>query len=318
MITLERLKFFPVSFYSVVMGLLGLTIALQRTVEIFHVNNIIPLVLIVFSSLVFGCVSIAMLLRIFWHKTEVLKDFFHPIKITFFPTFSISLLLFSVAFLPINNAVSGVFWGIGSVVHLGFTFLVLSQWIKREHFKIEHLNPAWFIPVVGNLLISIAGVSFVHADLLWFFFSIGFVFWLVLMTIVMYRVFFHEPLVAKMLPTLFILIAPPSIAVVSYFKLTQHIDNFARVLYYFALFVAFLLVINLRMFISKKFYLSQWAFTFPLAAIAIASALMFHQLHLYPFVYLHLFFVLLDVVVVSFLLFRTAKAITLHEICHEE
>jgi tellurite resistance protein len=172
--------------------------------------------------------------------------------------------------------------------------------------------------VVGNLLIPVAGVSFVHVELLWFFFSIGIIFWLVLMTIIMYRVFFHEPLVSKLMPTLFILIAPPSVGVISYFKLTQSVDSFSRVLYYFAFFIALLLILNMRMFMSKKFYLSQWAFTFPLAAFSIASALMFHQVKIEAFLYVHLIFVVLSAGIIAFLVYRTGKAMLLHEICQED
>lgn len=47
--------------------------------------------------------------------------------------------------------------------------------------------PAWFIPVVGNIIVPLAGVRFAPAEVSWFFFSIGLVFWIVLLAIVMYR-----------------------------------------------------------------------------------------------------------------------------------
>ena len=115
---------------------------------------------------------------------------------------------------------------------------VLHVWFNHEHLKIAHLNPAWFIPAVGNILVPIAGVGLGYIELSWFFFSIGILFWIVLFTIIMNRVLFHEPLPAKLAPTLFILIAPPAVGFVSYIGLTGGggIDGFARILFYGALF----------------------------------------------------------------------------------
>lgn len=74
----------------------------------------------------------------------------------------------------------------------------------------------------------IAGVQHGFSELSWFFFSIGVVFWLVLLTIIFNRMFFHQPLPGKLLPTLFILIAPPGAGFVSWLQLNGELDAFAR------------------------------------------------------------------------------------------
>ena len=316
---IDKIKFFPISFYSVVMGILGLVIAIQKTTDIFKLSNLIPNMLLVISFIIFCFITLMILLKLILHKEEFIKDFLHPIKISFFPTISISLLLFSIALLPTNPQLSLIFWIPGTIIHVIFTMIVISMWIRRFNYKIEHLNPAWFIPVVGNLLIPIAGIAFVSNELLWFFFSIGIIFWIILTTIVIYRLFFHEPLNFKMRPTMFILIAPPAVSTISYFKLTGMIDNFSRILYNFSLFITLLLLINIRMFINKQFYLSEWALTFPLAAISIASALMFHSTgKIYYFLYLHLIFLTLATAIITILIYRTIRAIYFNEICQED
>lgn len=311
----EKLRHFPVSFYSMIMGLLGLLVATEKAVEIFDLSMLVPRLLLYGVGAIFCLITVVLLFKLLFYKKEFLEEFAHPVKISFFPTFSISLLLFSIALLPIAQSVAFFVWVIGAAVHLAFTFVIISQWMKKSHYKIEHLNPAWFIPVVGNLLIPIAGVAFVSPEPLWFFFSIGIVFWSVLMTVVMYRIFYHESLPAKLLPTLFILIAPPAVACISYSKLVGQVDNFSRILYYFALFMAVLLLLNLRMFMNKQFYLSKWAYTFPLAALSIASALMFNKTGLFPLLYIHVAFLALTAVIVTVLLYKTIIAIARHEIC---
>ncbi len=162
-------------------------------------------------------------------------------------------------------------WSVGAAVQLGFTLYTMSSWIHHTRYDIKHANPAWFIPVVGNILVPIAGVRLAPADLSWFFFSIGLVFWLVLMTIVLYRLFFHEPLPARLTPTLFILIAPPAVGFLSYVALVDQIDAFARILYFCALFLTLLLASNAMRFFRLPFFISGWAYSFPIAAMTLAT-----------------------------------------------
>lgn len=162
-------------------------------------------------------------------------------------------------------------WAAGSLVHLAFTFAILSSWMHHTHYDIKHANPAWFIPVVGNLFVPICGVLFAPAELSWFFFSIGVVFWIVLMTIVFYRVFFHEPIPARLQPTLFILLAPPAVGFIAYGPLVPQLDGFGRVLYYTALFLTLLrwaasCASSVAAFLSRPGPIPS-----PLAAMTIAS-----------------------------------------------
>lgn len=156
-----------------------------------------------------------------------------------------------------------------------FIFVLVSLWIRHTNFEIHHINPAWFMPVVGAIMVPIAGVEQGFKELSWIFFAIGFVLWIVLFTIVFYRIIFHAPLPERLVPTLFILFAPPAIGFISYFKLTGSFDPFARILFYFALFLFFLILFQVPLFRKIKFYLSWWAYSFPLAAITVSVILMY-------------------------------------------
>ena len=80
-------------------------------------------------------------------------------KLAFVPTISISLLLLAIAAMHQAPALSKGLWVAGTVLHAGLTLYVMSSWIRHDKFEITHLNPAWFIPVVGNILVPIAGVT---------------------------------------------------------------------------------------------------------------------------------------------------------------
>jgi nitric oxide reductase large subunit len=62
-------------------------------------------------------------------------------------------------------------------------------------------------------------------------------FWLVLFIIIFYRITFHQRLAEKLIPTLFIMIAPPALGFISYIRLTGTYDMVARLLLNVALFL---------------------------------------------------------------------------------
>lgn len=314
----SRLQLFPVSFFAVVMGLAGLTIAWRKAEVVFKPPLAVSCLIEPVTVLAFALLGAIYLLKLVRHPGAVAQELKHPVKLNFFAAISISLLLLAVVFMDGNPNAARRLWVTGALLHFGFTLYVVSAWIHHTHFEVAHVNPAWFIPVVGNIVAPIAGVRFYSPEISWFFFSVGLVFWVVLLTIVMYRLFFHAPLPERLMPSLFILIAPPAVGFLAYFNLSGAIDAFARILYYTALMLTLLLTANGLRFLRLKFFLSAWAYSFPLAAMTIASLVMTQQLGGAPFEWLSM--VLLGVLslVVGALLVRTLIAVVRREICVEE
>jgi tellurite resistance protein len=314
----ERLKNFPVSFFAVVMGSAGATIAWQRMEKLLQWNHYLSTILLGISILIFLTIFFVYLTKIFKYSHEVQKEFRNTTKLSFFPAISISLLLLSIATMTIHSFTSMILWMIGTVMHFIFSIMVISIWLKHPSLEINAISPAWFIPVVGNILVPIAGVAYASSEISWFFFSVGFVFWVALFTILLYRLIFHNPMPEKLLPTLFILIAPPAVGFISYVKLTDTVDFMARILYYFAVFIFILMMPQLRMLARIKYYLSWWAYTFPMAALTIATILMYHHLHIEFFQYVALVLLMLLSGIVILLIFMTVTAMKNKRICIED
>lgn len=314
----SRIRLFPVSFFSIVMGLAGFAIAAQRAEEVFAFPSGVGQGGAWFSAVLFVLLAAAYGIKLLRFPEEVVKELNHPIKLSFFPTISIGLILLSVAFRAEIPILSFWLFALGAPLQLGFTLFVMSRWISHTHFEVHHSNPSWFIPVVGNILVPIAATSHGQSEIGWFFFSIGVVFWLVLLTIIINRVIFHNPLPDKLAPTFFILIAPPAVGFVSYLKLTGGLDGFARVLFYTALFTVLLLAALHRKFRGIKFFLSWWAYSFPMAAFAIASMLMFQHTGLAFFGALSQIMLVLLAGVIALLLMRTVAAMLAGDICVED
>ncbi|MCK5538630.1 MAG: SLAC1 anion channel family protein [Gammaproteobacteria bacterium] len=314
----SRLSHFPVSFFSTVMGMTGFSMALAKAESIYHLDGRVSLGILVITMLLFFVLLAIYSLKLVTQKNAVIKELYHPIKISFFPTISISLILLSIATLHLNIALSNIFWIMGTSLHLLFTLYVMNAWMNHDHFDIKHINPAWFIPIVGNILVPISGVSLGYIEISWFFFSIGFVLWPVILTIIYYRIFFHPSLPDKLIPTFFILIAPPAVGFLSYLQLNGEIDNFARILYYSALFFTLLVFVQFKRFSKLQFFLSWWAYSFPLAAISIATMVMYQRTANNFFSGLGIGLLILLTLFISMLIIKTSKAIMDKEICVAE
>ncbi len=315
----DKLKNFPVSFFSIVMGLSGITIALEKAQQVLAIHLYIDIILAWFTLGIFCLFIFIYFKKIIQHRQSVIDELHHPIKLSFFPAISISLLLISIIFINRIPQFSHILWLLGTSLHLLLTLYVINSWMHHEYFKIQHINPAWFIPAVGNVLVPIAGVAHGYMEISWFFFSIGMMFWIILFTIFFNRVLFHDPLPARLVPTFFILIAPPAVGFIAYMKLTGNtLDSFAHILYYIGLFLSLLLFSQIKMFSRLQFFLSWWAYSFPIAAISLASFLMYETTGLIQFLLIASLLLIILCATIILLLIKTYQAIKMGKICIED
>jgi len=277
-----RLKNFPISFFAPVLGFSGFTLALKKAEGLFGFPSWIASGVLNFTLGLFAIILVIYLLKFIFFTGEIAKEFQHPVKINFFPLIPKTILVLSVVFLEVNMTVSLYFWLAGVFINTVFSLSILGEWISKEHFKIEHMSPAWFIPVVGYLIIPIAGVKHFPAEISWFFFSV------------------------------------PAIAFIAYYKLVGELDPFAHILFYFSSFLFLLIASQWRLFTKIKFYLSWWAYTFPLAAYALANGLMFNITKLIIFKYITGGVLGILVIFILGLIWMTIKAIRRQELCVEE
>jgi tellurite resistance protein len=313
----SRLKNFPVSWFAMIMGMSGFTIAWSRAEHVLGLGFALSPMLLPLTAVLFALLAAAYLAKAVKYPQDVLAEVRHPVKLAFVPTISITLILLGTAFLHEAPAFSFWLWAAGTVLHLGLTLYVMSSWIHHSKYEIAHLNPAWFIPVVGNILVPIAGVHHASPEISWFFFSIGIFFWPLLTAIIFYRLIFHGSLPDRFMPTLFIFIAPPAVGFVSYYNLTGGIDVFAHILYGVALFFTLLLFAQVTLFARLKFFLSWWAYSFPLAAITIATLITAKETGLTAYAWLAGGLLAVLTAVIAMLLGRTALAVARREICVE-
>jgi len=313
----KKIQFFPITSFAVIMGLTGLTIAFGKFYHLGWLPKIFYDVSIFTVLILFVLVVIMYGLKLAFYPDEVKTDFKHRIRVNFFSAISISLLLLSIAFYTYYPLLSISFWWMGTVLHTIFLFKTISFWIQHN-FEIHHFNPAWFIPVVGNILIPIAGVEYAPQIISYFYFSVGFFFWIVLFTIFLYRAVFHAQLPEKFIPTFFILLAPPAVGFISYMRLAASWDGFSIFMLLITYFFIILLVVMYRSFFQLKFFMSWWAFTFPLAASTIASTVAFQVTDSDVFKYIAWIMLVLTISVIGVVAWHTIDNMRKGEICVKE
>ncbi|AZV46196.1 C4-dicarboxylate ABC transporter [Nautilia sp. PV-1] len=316
----RSLKYFPVQLFAVIMGLSGLTIAFAKAWHFLKIDAFHPIyeALLVIDTILFFVVFFTYIIKWIKYPEAVAKEFNHPIKSSFAAAISISFLLISIAYYDYAPTVSIVFWYIGAPLHLFFTYKVMKFWIEHK-FEVGQINPAWFIPIVGNVLIPVVGVDAQPEMVNIFFYAIGIFFWLVLFTIVIYRMIFHHPIGQRLVPTFFILIAPPAVGFISYFRITFGlVDTDSLFLYFIALFIFVLLLTMIKSFIKLKFFISWWAYTFPMAAITIATILMNSAYNNNLTYYGGLLLLIITALLVAHVTYKTYIAIINQKICIPE
>ena len=313
----NRIRNFPIMMYAIVMGMSGLTITYQKAHIWLDFPHIIATILMYITSGVFILVTIIYLLKFIKYNSCVKKEFSHPIRLNFFAAVSISMLMLAIIYKDYNLTLSSFLWYPATLLHFYLTMHTISFWINRNQ-EIDHSNPAWFIPIVGNLLVPVAGAGYVSNDILMYFFSVGIFFWLVLFTIIFNRIIFHHQLAVKFIPTLFIFIAPPAVAFLAYFKMYGVIDIFAQILFNIAIFFTLLIAFMYKNFLKIKFFISWWAFVFPIAAMAISSMLMYHETNSFLGLLFSYFMVFITTIIILIVIYQTLKNITNHNVCIEE
>ena len=305
----DVIRYFPLALFASIMGLSGLALVWLKSAHLWGWPAAIGETVTVVATALFPLYLTLLIGKAVRNPEGLREDWRHPVRMNFFAAITISLLLLGTALKGFAPALGHTFWLVGAVGHALLVPVMMSTWLHHTHYQIPHINPAWFIPVVGNVVAPLAGVAYGHVEASWYFFAIGIVFWLVLLTIVIHRLIFFEPLPQRLAPTLFILLAPPSVGVLAWLQLNgETLDAVARILYGVALFLALVLASNAVRFLKLPFFLSAWAYSFPLAALTVATMSVAHLSGNSLLTLLAKVLVALTTLVILWLVVKTAQA----------
>jgi tellurite resistance protein len=267
------LKFLFPGWFALPMGLSGLALAWHRAAPLMgEMATGIALVVGAIAALVFLILVVATVLRWQRHPEAWAEDRKHPVRHTFIAALPIAMLLLatvSVALLGPQWPGRALWW-LGSIGQLYVTWWVLARWWRGNQaggLQWVGITPALFIPIVGNVLAPLAGVPLGHGDWAAAQFGIGLMFWPVVLVMILARIAIQGMFPDRLLPTVFIFIAPPTVLGLSALQMGAPV-LVGWVFWGMALF-CFLWAASLAGRIRKlPFSLPHWGLSFPLAAFA--------------------------------------------------
>ena len=271
---ISLLDFLPISIFGAVMGLSGLSFAWRIADSLWHFNFGISEPVAGSAILLFIILTIAFVFKFMHNPSLLIKELGHPVAISFYATFIISLLLIPGLLLPYAPFLATIIWAIAALTMLLFAWYVLRQWLDHQQLP-ENAMPAWVIPIVGTLDVPIVGAHLhiygIH-EICMVFFGIGLVFTFILLTMIVSRLMFQVAIPTPMQPTLLILTGPLALAFTGYESLTGVQDVFATIIFYFNIFLFALLASKIIMLPKAcPFFVSWWSVSFPMAAVTIAA-----------------------------------------------
>jgi len=280
------LKFLMPGWFSLVMGLCGLSLAWHRAVPVLgDMANGIALVSGVLALGVFGVLLVASLLRASRYPAALADDLKHPVRHAFVAAFPVSLLLLATVGVALDGAEGGLstlwraVWWAGSLGQFWATVWVMGRWLAPivtapgqgpgNTGLWPAVTPVLLIPVVGNVLAPLAGLPLGHAGWALAQFGIGAFLWPVVIALILVRRIAHSPLPDRILAAWFIVVAPPAVIGLVLAQLSERGQApliAAQALWGLALFFLLWVLPVLKRAIGQPFGVAFWALSFPLAA----------------------------------------------------
>jgi len=267
------LKYLAPGWYAVVMGLAGLSLAWQAAVPVLGDGaGAGALVIGAAAALVFMALTAASLWRLHRHAEAWADDLRHPVRHVFVAAMPIGLLLLVTAALAagLDGPLVEALWWAASLGQLSVTAWVMSRWWRAGTaggVSWAGLTPALFIPIVGNVLVPLAGVPLGRVEWAAAQFGIGVLFWPVVLVLLLVRVLHQGPWPERLLPANFIFIAPPAVVGLSALRFAAA-PLLVWGLWGVALFSLLWVAPLLRRIADQPFGIAHWGMSFPLAAFS--------------------------------------------------
>lgn len=222
---------------------------------------------------IFGTLSALILLllaiKICTGFKAIVEDLKNPVIASVSPTFSMGAMILSTYIKPVFPSLAYGLWILALLIHCTLIIYFTVKFIFN--FNIKQVFPSYFVVYVGIVVGSVTAPAYNLTNIGQVLFWFGFVLYLILLPVVIYRVFLVKSIKEPALPTITIFAAPASLCLAGYMS-TFPAKNMTMVylLTVLSLVMTFSVLLYMPRMLKIKFYPSYSAFTFPFVISAIA------------------------------------------------
>ncbi|WP_294947630.1 hypothetical protein [Sulfurivirga sp.] len=279
--------FFPsITYFAMPMALLAMAVNLRHLAALAGWDGALFQPVMAYGLLALLLLSVFYFQHLAGRGRETLvREWCHPFQLSFFPLMSISWFFtayFAAVDLPQYPWLGrGLFWGV-LVWHGLLNLFLINRWLFDHQLTLDHLRPTWFILLSGDFIAVLTGREILghEAAWMWLFFSAALFMWFMFATLLLYRLIFVTPIEEQYRPSLFIFLAPPSLASVAaheLFATPWHLSVWGP--YAFASFMLGVWIISGRRFLRNGISMTSWSYIFPLAAYGLANQYLYESTH---------------------------------------
>ncbi|STO31917.1 potassium-tellurite ethidium and proflavin transporter [Fusobacterium necrogenes] len=251
----DILKSLPVALTGLALGISGISAVLSIILNptFLYIGNFISIILLV-----------PIIIKNLLHFEIFKEELKHPTLGSFIPTLDMALMNFSTILYNFSFLLGKLLWFLCILLHLIFAISFIYHRLKN--WDIKHMLPSWFVPPIGIVVACVNSNSMGMPHLSHALFYIGFIFYIIMLPMMLYRIIFVERIDEARLPTFAIMAAPPNLCLAGYLVAFSNpnpiIINF---LFPLGLFMTALIYIAMFKIFRLNFTPIYASFTFPLA-----------------------------------------------------
>jgi tellurite resistance protein len=262
----------PASFFSVVMGIAGLGLAWRAAGVQLRFAMPVGNAIVAAASLLWLALALCYAAKWLREPERARAEWKHAIQGAFVGLLPATLLLLLPAGASYLGVVAKVLFFVAAAAQSAIGAAIVARWFSETQDP-DLATPAWHLAVVaGHLFAANAAASLGYKLTGWGFFGAGLISWLLIESVVFARLMRHEPLPPPLRPLIAIELAPPAVIAIAYLALVDgEVDAIALALLGYSLFVGAILLFLARYLTRAPFSSVYWAFTFPFAALSVAS-----------------------------------------------
>ncbi|WP_266181982.1 dicarboxylate transporter/tellurite-resistance protein TehA [Dyella humicola] len=263
------LKAIPASFFGTVLGIIGLGGSWRMAGRLWQLPHAIGEAIMLFGALVWALLVALYVVKWVWSRDRALAEARDAVQCCFIGLAPATFALMALAIGPYHHGVAIGLWIVGSAGQLAFG-LFRSGGMWRGGRDLATVTPILFLPTVaGNFICAIAAGTLGQPSWGVLFFGAGFFNWVVMESVILFRLWMGAPINEPLRPAVGIQLAPPVVGSLAYLANTQGLpDLFAQAMWGYGVF-QLLMLLRLAPWITRQpFAASYWAFSFGITALS--------------------------------------------------